>query len=429
MGDIHADDLRVYPFSTYDQIVHFGANNIDSTFDEGVYFIQITDGFSTWYSEDITFRTFDPDDLSASCMITKFTYWNTCDIGGIFYRTTGQGDQQYKNVFYLDTSIGVYEYEYEEEGEEDAQKVFYPDFQKLEKVYNIQGVFPPFMVDALALMPLHLNKLGKIEVYTYLGYTGTVTKMTVEPEWQGSFGAFAKVDIDFSTAFATSSNCCDILEQVSDACIATQYEAKDTLAQNGALYLAGQYMKAGEVSPQDFEVGDYVLSYPPTIAGNLDVEKWNGTSFDVIQQSSWGGEDATEIHALESGGSLTSIYKFNAGPSLGWISTPQIYIINDAGPNTFHMRAKCWDSCTVKIYSTLANNTEILTHTITGAQFTAGLDLMFAVGATQFRADFEGATCQLAQIGNAPIATIPLRGIGFMQINNYTSNPFKVSTS
>ena len=427
LADINVADFKLYAFTTYDQIVNFGQMDLASTLDVGTYYMIVTDGTKTWYSEEITFRNFEPDSLTASCMLTKFSYWSTCDIGSIFYRTTEAGDAQYKNIMYLETGIGTPSYEYEEEGEEDAEKVFYADFQKLEKVYNIEGVFPEFMVDALALMPLHLNRIGTVEVQTYEGYTGTVSKMTIDPEWQGNLGAFAKVSIDFATSFAVSTNCCNVLEQVSNLCISPQYQAKDTLATNSALYIAGQYDDADFAVPQDFAVDDYVISYPPTIGAILDIEKWNGTSFEAVMQTSWGGEDIADLHSAATGGSLAATYKFNAGNVLGWVSVPTLDIMNDQGSNIWHLRGKCWNSCSVKIYETLANGTEVLAKTTTGSQLTTGVNVQFATGSTQFRLDFEGITCQLGQIANQAVATIPTRGIGFMQINNFTSNPFKVS--
>ena len=63
LSDLAADEVKNFAFGTYDYIVHFGSTAHTATIPEGDYYLKITDGTNTWYSEIITFRNFDPVDL------------------------------------------------------------------------------------------------------------------------------------------------------------------------------------------------------------------------------------------------------------------------------------------------------------------------------------------------------------------------------
>jgi len=78
--------LNKYSLTDYDYLVNLGTEPIINSVADGQYYLKVSDGSNEWFSEVITYRDFNPDTL-ADCAITKITYWDTCDVAGMFYRT------------------------------------------------------------------------------------------------------------------------------------------------------------------------------------------------------------------------------------------------------------------------------------------------------------------------------------------------------
>lgn len=200
--------LKKYTVGDFDYLVHFGSVSTNAVIAAGRYYLEVSDNSNVWFSEVVTYADFNPQDLSIGCPLVKITYWDSCDIDSIFYRTAALGDEQYKNVLYLDIDIGQPSYEITEEGQEDAEGKFVAEFRSVEKSYLLQGVFPEYIVDALSLLPLHLSESGSVEVNTHRGYTGAAQTISLEPAWQGTFKVWALTDLIFSTTFTRKVNCC-----------------------------------------------------------------------------------------------------------------------------------------------------------------------------------------------------------------------------
>lgn len=105
----------------------------------------------------------------------KFEYWNTCDLGNIYY----QGGQKF--MFYLDADVGEPLHEDVEEGQENGDGDFIPTYRRQIKRYRIRtGLIPDFLIDAIQRMKLHDN----IELTFKSGEVEQIYNVDVEPEWQ-----------------------------------------------------------------------------------------------------------------------------------------------------------------------------------------------------------------------------------------------------
>lgn len=244
INSIQASDIDVIPFDTFDYLVHFGTQNHTANIDPGRYYLQIQDISRTWYSEEITFKEFR-EDLSDGCAITKITYWDTCDIADIFYRTQSTSGKQYKNILYLDIDVSNPEYEYDEEGDNDAEGNFIPEYKRLGKQYQLERVFPEYMVDALTTLPLHIGPTGTVEVLTDRGYTGEIAEVSVSPEWQGKTSRWALTEILFTTEFVVKVGCCDALEVPITECLRNYTSFVAKIVENSTDYNNYQYTSAG----------------------------------------------------------------------------------------------------------------------------------------------------------------------------------------
>ena len=139
----------------------------------------------------------------------KFEYWNTCDLGNIYY----QGGQHF--IFYLDADVGEPIHEEVEEGQENGDGDFIPTYRRQMKRYRIRtGLIPDYLIDAIQRMKLH----DHIELTFKSGEVEQIYNVDVEPEWQFEKYAWQGTvtltfDMDESI---TVGACCDNLT-VTDA--------------------------------------------------------------------------------------------------------------------------------------------------------------------------------------------------------------------
>lgn len=105
----------------------------------------------------------------------KFEYWNTCDLGNIYY----QGGQHF--IFYLDADVGEPIHEEVEEGQENGDGDFIPTYRRQMKRYRIRtGLIPDYLIDAIQRMKLHDN----IELTFKSGEIEQIYNVDCEVEWQ-----------------------------------------------------------------------------------------------------------------------------------------------------------------------------------------------------------------------------------------------------
>lgn len=135
--DYHGKDIILFPANT----------QIKSKLREGRYYLSMTDGIETWYSDIITV-------VQDASQYVKIEWYDNEDLvfdaGCILYR------KGYKNTLYVCSDIGKPSYGYTEEGKE-RDGYFFAEKQLSEKTYNFVFVAPEFVCDAVRLARLSDN--------------------------------------------------------------------------------------------------------------------------------------------------------------------------------------------------------------------------------------------------------------------------------
>lgn len=405
-------EVKTYSFNSYDVFLNFGSQEHTLSLTEGEYYLVVSDGAETWYSETVFLRNFDPDDLqSAVCELTKITYFDTCDVGGIFYRTAeygGVGAKQYRNVFYLEVGVGKPEYEYNEEGEEDGLGNFSPDYKRLTKNYFLQAVLPEYMLDAVQLLPLHKN----IEVHTSEGYTGSIDTITINSEWQGDKGVWALTDILFSTDFVVKTACCSAEEVPLPGCLRTDKTFVARLIEGSDDYNNFEYTKSGTPDKIPLIDGDRVMVLQPNgILRLKDYDEAGGT-YDTPTLILSVGEMYADSNTLSGLGLNPTIYYLWGGSgTVGFLEDPQIDDLTyDTILQKWYLVGKTFDPSTVQIYGKV-NGSYVFAAQDTGVNFNDnGTFFDIPPASTHIRINAVGASGCIAR--QSAEYELPFGGVG-----------------
>jgi len=407
-------DLQVFSFAEFDYIVHYGILAHTATIPAGKYYLMLSDSVNTWYSEDINFIAFNGNTLDL-CVPTKITYWDTCDVDAIFYRT---GEKQYKNIIYLDVDIGKPEYPVIIEASEDAFGSEVVEFAKLEKTYILQGVFPQFMVDALCLLPLHFA--GVIEVLTHRGYTGNVLTVTVDPKWQGTNGALALTDISFVVDRVIKTNCCGDLETPNIYCLTGALEALAVIVEGSTNYIIFEYTNALTSAQVPLVDGDKVLI--KYLSGATNYRRYKASTGTYIPSGVFfNGGGVIDLNALNADLPDADIYyyynvaagRFYTDPAISSIDTPTI--ISAVGDKTLQGRG--FRNAIIEVWE-IIGGTAVKVFIDTGEQLnTGGITYPHNPAATVTYIKAVGLNCELGESKKYFWAGEPL-GIGIMAVGS-----------
>lgn len=416
---LEENEVAVFDFQNHDIIVHFGIFNHSANLPTGKHYLEASDTVNTWYSETISFVDFDPDSLDL-CVPTKIEFWDTCDVGEIFYRTTLYKNRQYKNIFYLDVDIGRPIYEIREEGEEDAFGELVMEYAVSEKKYLLQHVLPQYMLDLLALLPLHYR--GEVLISTFRGYTEKVTKITVESDWQGVLAVSALTTITITTDVIIKTACCDNEETPALTCLKNAYFVVATIAVNSDNYDLFTYTDSLTGNPVPLADGDRVLiKYGSSIHRYRVFNEANG-SYDVAGSFSNGSGviDSNQQKAGATDG-VNFYYRSNAS---AFFSDPYLLAPVDSGLGYHIATGYTFKDALVEIWEHIDGADELITIG-TGVEFlTAGIQFKHTAGATLTYIVAKGLNCELGRsnsifwtVNDDPVYAQE-EGIGQMEIGS-----------
>lgn len=151
---------------------------------EGVYYLIVSDGIRTWYSEMFNV-------VNDTHQYVKIEWWDNQDLvfdsGKIIYE-----NPSFRNILYLDTNIGKPEYKFEEDGKE-RDGYFFAEKQLSEKVYKFVFIAPEYVCDAVRFVRLSDNIVISKGDAVY-----NVDSFLAEMNWQDQ-GDLADVDVEFRT--------------------------------------------------------------------------------------------------------------------------------------------------------------------------------------------------------------------------------------
>lgn len=213
----------------------------------GLYFLQMSDGSNTWYSEVFQFckNVYD---------FIEIEYWHR----EIFCHNEGEFlfEFPYKNRVYINSDIAKPRYPYEESVKKNNG--FNQPLQQISyKQYQFRAILPESQIDALRLIGLH----DDVEI-SYKGRRYVVNEfLMTDPEW-GDRGDVADVIFEFrtNTVVSISGRAVDVqpYEAPAGSCVATVHVCLAVIVDGSDEYNNFEYTNAAgqTVSLQD---GDKVL--------------------------------------------------------------------------------------------------------------------------------------------------------------------------
>lgn len=169
-----------YDVILYPSILPMPLNQLD-----GIYYMTLSDGVQTWYSEMFTVV----QDVSG---YLKIQWWDienlVFDVGQIVYK-----NPDFKNTLYLYTELGKPDYEFEEDGEE-RDGYFFPEKQISVKTFKCTILAPEFLCDVMRF----IRMADYIHITDKYGREYDCDTFLITPKWQTQ-GDLASVEIEFKT--------------------------------------------------------------------------------------------------------------------------------------------------------------------------------------------------------------------------------------
>lgn len=178
--------LTIVPFAAYgyDVILYPALFPLMSMFD-GQYYMTLSDGVDTWYSEVFTVV----QNIDGYLKIEWYNDENLVFDGGQFVFA----NPRFHNFLYLATEVGKPEYTFEEEGES-RDGFFFPEKQLSEKRYKCNILAPEYLCDVMRL----IRMCDHVRVIDKYGRIYNCDTFLITPEWQEQ-GDLASVEIEFET--------------------------------------------------------------------------------------------------------------------------------------------------------------------------------------------------------------------------------------
>lgn len=241
--------LEVATFDDYDLLIYPSTLSLGLAGVEiGAYYLKLSDGTNTWYSEVFTMC----DDLSD---YIKIEYWHGENLvypgGHIRYQFP------YKNRVYICSDIGRPSYEYEERVVK-REGYNFPVQQISYKQYKFLMLAPEYLIDAFRVIRMH----DQVEIF-YGGYTFDVDELLMnDPRWQ-SQGWVAEVEVEFRTDTVVVVNGrgvnSTVYELLPGQCLAVDFMTVALIDEGSAEYTGFYYEPSGGGANVNFADGDLVL--------------------------------------------------------------------------------------------------------------------------------------------------------------------------
>lgn len=262
LTDATSTGLEVVNLSEYDLIIYPATVSLPGEYNEGVYYLIISDGTWTRYSDYFSMR----QDVSR---MVKVEWWHNQDFeypGGKF-----RYNAPYKNYTYFPTEIGKPVTQFEDVTETrqgrnlSIQKIRYKQF--FFEVITYEEV-----IDMLSLVALH----DHVRVYKD-GLTYEVDEFLPTETWQQQ-GDLATVEVEFRTDTVVVVNgrgLEDISYEVGAACITPDFSCVGYLIKDSAQWTAFEYTDANG-DTQSLVTGNNVLALN---GSNLEVYQFSGAGY------------------------------------------------------------------------------------------------------------------------------------------------------
>lgn len=183
--------MKNRPYHDVDTILYAGTLPMALDTPDGVFYVELSDGVQTWYSEMFTVV----QDVSGYVKVEWYDAEDLLMDGnlGIVYTDDDVVTTCFRNRVYLCTEIGKPEYTFSEEvNERDGYS--FPEKQVSEKTYRCTILAPEYLLDAMRFVRLS----DFVQVTDQRGQTYNCDTFLFTPTWQTQ-GDLASVEIEFQT--------------------------------------------------------------------------------------------------------------------------------------------------------------------------------------------------------------------------------------
>lgn len=362
--DTYVDGTECIKFSAF-----FDSFGSDEYLENGCYYLELSDGVDTYYSEVFCYTGFVTGDYDCYSVL-----WcaNNCQI-----------DQRYPLNFtqylYIQNDIGLPEYVTSQEDHENTSKQVVVDWRRVEKRRKFFLHAPEYLCDFFSMLPL-------TEQIVFESSTETITIESAQTNitWDEISSCEARIDVDFLMSSVSKNTCCD---PIADLNIGSPESVVNVVAKVDCEESGwpSSYTPTGGGGDVDFVTGDYVLG---CCDGNCFVYRFiNGVFviqpqyniqgnivYDEDSNTFWhyysGGFNVPYLYLYFDGTSPTGAFKGHApdgfmaelqrdnGGAWDVISTITSDVFSDTG---FPSNTYALDSYRVRVYnhSQTANTNEV----------------------------------------------------------------------
>jgi hypothetical protein len=169
----------------YDVIVYPANLPMEISQKDGIYYMEISDGIDTWYSEMFT----AVNNVSGYVKVEWYDIEDfVFDAGRIVYK-----NPEFHNILYLCTQVGKPDYEFEEEGES-RDGYFFAEKRVSSKTYKCTITAPEYLCDVMRF----IRMADYARVTDTYGRIYDCDTFLITPEWQDQ-GNIASVEVEFTT--------------------------------------------------------------------------------------------------------------------------------------------------------------------------------------------------------------------------------------
>ena len=295
--DTYADGTELIKLSA-----DFDSFGSDEYLANGCYYLQISDGVSTYYSEVFCYTGFVSTDYECYSVLMCVT---TCQIG-----------QRYPLGFtqhlYIQNDIGLPEYNYTEEGHEDTDKASVIDWRRVEKMRKFFLRAPEYICDFFSMISMmdQITFTNEVDVINIENATSEIT-------WDEQSFCEARIDVQFVASTVTKNTCCVPLDDLNIENPIPQVTVQAKVDCNEGAWPTS-YTPTGGGTDVDFVTGDYVLG---CCDGNCFIYKFVNGVFVIQPQLNIQGyiafdqDSNTYWHYFSGGFNVPYLYLYFQGTS------------------------------------------------------------------------------------------------------------------
>ena len=165
----------------------------------GDYYLEMTDGVDTYYSEVFSYTGFDSEDRTC---YSRLMVVNNCQINEFY--------PQFTQNLYIQNDIGLPEYVETELNHETIENQVVVDFRKIDKTRKFFLYGPEYLCDFFSL----ISMMDQVVFYSQ-NETIEIENALCDITWEETTNCEARINVTFTVTSATKNTCCDPMQDLN----------------------------------------------------------------------------------------------------------------------------------------------------------------------------------------------------------------------